>query len=145
MFENMDGKQFADVSGEMGQDFLRTGFQRGSAFADLNNDGFLDLVVTSLNEKPRILLNSGGQWQPLAAGGPDRPQEQPRRDRREGEGDHAVGPHALQPRDRVGRLHVLERSARAFRPGPETSAASIEIRWPSGASRRSRTPPPIRF
>ena len=34
------------------------GYQRGSAFVDLNNDGFLDLVVTSLGEKPRILMNN---------------------------------------------------------------------------------------
>jgi hypothetical protein len=59
MFENVDGKRFVDVSGEMGSDFLRAGFQRGSAIVDLNNDGAMDLVVTSLNERPRILMNSG--------------------------------------------------------------------------------------
>ncbi|MGA2435749.1 MAG: CRTAC1 family protein, partial [Bryobacteraceae bacterium] len=60
MFENVGGKEFRDVSGQMGKDFLRVGFQRGSAFGDLNNDGFQDIVVTSLNEPPRILINSGG-------------------------------------------------------------------------------------
>ena len=72
MFENVGGKEFIDVSKDMGEDFLRVGYQRGSAFADLNNDGFMDLVVTSLNEKPRILMNSA-EWQSLAAdeaGGP---------------------------------------------------------------------------
>jgi hypothetical protein len=59
LFQNVGGKEFIDVSQEMGEDFLRPGYQRGSAFADFNNDGFLDLVVTSLNQKPRILLNSG--------------------------------------------------------------------------------------
>ena len=39
MFENVDGKSFVDVSEEMGKDFLRGGYQRGSAFGDFNNDG----------------------------------------------------------------------------------------------------------
>jgi hypothetical protein len=65
MFRNLDGRQFQDVSDELGKDFLRIGFQRGSAFGDLNNDGFPDLVVTSLMEPPRILMNSadnGNHW-----------------------------------------------------------------------------------
>ena len=65
LFENRGGKDFVDVTQEMGSDFLRIGFQRGSSIADLNNDGFMDIVVTSLNQKPRILMNSadnGNHW-----------------------------------------------------------------------------------
>ncbi len=65
MFESVSGKQFQDVSEQMGTDFLRMGYQRGSAKGDLNNDGFEDLVVTSLMERPRILINSaddGNHW-----------------------------------------------------------------------------------
>jgi enediyne biosynthesis protein E4 len=58
MFENQRGRTFTDVSEKLGRDFMFKGFQRGSAFADLNNDGFLDIIVTSLFERPRILINS---------------------------------------------------------------------------------------
>jgi hypothetical protein len=58
MLENEGGKTFIDVTEKMGPDFNFAGYQRGSAFVDLNNDGFMDLVVTSLGEKPRILMNN---------------------------------------------------------------------------------------
>ena len=59
MFENVDGKTFVDSTANMGPDFSFLGYQRGSAFVDLNNDGFMDIVVTSLGERPRILINNG--------------------------------------------------------------------------------------
>jgi len=72
MFENTGGKTFVDVTADMGKDFQRFGYQRGSAFGDLNNDGAMDLVVTSLNATPRILMNSadsGNHWLLLALTG----------------------------------------------------------------------------
>jgi enediyne biosynthesis protein E4 len=133
MFENVNGKEFTDVSSQMGEDFLREGYQRGSAFADLNNDGFLDIVVTSLHRRPRILINSGdngAHWLLIAARG--------RKSNRD-----AIGAK-IKVTTRSGRTlynHVttsvgfLSSSDRRvhFGLGAETSAASIEIRWPSGA------------
>ena len=98
MWQNQTGKNFADVSGTLGPDFPRVGYQRGSAFADLNNDGWQDLIVTSLNERPRIMLNSRQRVQSLAAPRSDRNGKQPGRDRREGEADDRVRARALQPR-----------------------------------------------
>ena len=133
MFENQGGKDFIDVSREMGQDFLRVGYQRGSAFADLNNDGFMDLVVTSLNQKPRILLNSadnGNHWLLMKLVG--------HKSNRDAIGarvkvttpsgrtlyNHVTGSVGFMSTSDL-RLH--------FGLGPETRATAIEIRWPSGA------------
>ena len=92
MFENIDGKSFVDVSEEMGKDFVKKGYQRGSAFGDLNDDGSLDIVVTALSESPRILMNTGHERKSLAVPESGWPQERPRCHWREGETDDSVRP-----------------------------------------------------
>jgi hypothetical protein len=132
LFENVEGREFTDVSGQMGRDFLRSGYQRGSAFADLNNDGFPDIVVTSLHQKPRILLNSGdtgAHWLLVETTGS--------KSNRDGIGaklklttgsgrvlyNHVTSAGGfLSSNDR--RVH--------FGLGSEQGIRSLEIRWPSG-------------
>jgi hypothetical protein len=128
----VDGKTFVDVSGEMGKDFLHTGYQRGSAFGDLNNDGAMDIVVTSLNEKPRILMNSadsGNHWLMLSLTGHKSARD-------------AVGAKVkvTTASGRVLYSHVaisvgfMSSSDKRvhFGLGQETKIQSIEIRWPTG-------------
>jgi hypothetical protein len=132
MFENVEGKSFIDVSEEMGKDFLHKGYQRGSAFGDLNNDGSLDIVVTSLNESPRILMNtadSGNHWLILSLVGHKSARD-------------AVGAKVklTTASGRVLYNHVaisvgfMSSSDKRvhFGLGPETRISSLEIRWPSG-------------
>ncbi len=116
MFKNLDGKTLADVTAQMGPDFTFSGYQRGSAFVDLNNDGFLDLVVTSLGERPRILINnglSGHHWIKLR---PARPRQQSQRHRRAHSGRHRIRPRAVQPRHHQRRFHVVQRPPRPLWP-----------------------------
>jgi hypothetical protein len=132
MFENLDGRRFVDVSDRLGSDFLRMGFQRGSAYCDFDGNGFLDLVVTSLGERPRILQSTGSN------------------------GNHwllldLVG--RVSNRDAIGaQVKVTTASGRAlynhvnpsvgfmsssdrrlhFGLGREQGIKSVEIRWPRG-------------
>ncbi len=136
MFQNLDGKTFRDVSAEMGPDFAFTGYQRGSAFVDLNNDGFLDLVVTSLGEKPRILMNNAlnkNHWLLLDLRG--------HKSNRNGIGatikvtttSGRVLYNHVSPS--VGFMSSSDRRAH-FGLGSETKIDRIEIRWPSGIQQR---------
>jgi hypothetical protein len=132
MFRNIEGKSFADVSSTMGEAFTRKGYHRGSAFADLNDDGALDIVVTGLNERPRILLNAGSagaHWLSL--------------DLRGSRGNRdAIGAKVklMTSSGRVLHNHVsvstglMSSSDRRVHFGlaNESTISSVEIRWPGG-------------
>jgi len=51
------GGRFSDASGEAGPDFAVSRLHRGVAFADFDNDGRMDAVVTSLNEPVELWMN----------------------------------------------------------------------------------------
>ena len=132
MLRNLDGKSFADVSAAMGVAFTRQGFHRGSAFSDLNDDGSLDIVVTGLNERPRILINAGtpgAHWLLLDLRGTRGSRD-------------AIGAKVkvTTASGRVLHNHVsvstglMSSSDRRvhFGLGRESAISSIEIRWPGG-------------
>ena len=53
------GKRFIDVSRESGEVFRRPLAARGVAFGDLNNDGFVDVVI-NCNDEPAVVLRNSG-------------------------------------------------------------------------------------
>jgi hypothetical protein len=57
VFRNLGNGKFADVSATAGADFTRPAPNRGLAYGDLDNDGRMDLVVTSLGGPVRVLRN----------------------------------------------------------------------------------------
>ncbi len=60
LFRNLGGGEFADVTSEMGTSFNQPRVARGAAYADVYNDGKLDILI-STNSGPAILFrNEGG-------------------------------------------------------------------------------------
>ena len=140
MFENTNGKTLVDVTEKMGPDFSVIGYQRGSAFVDLNNDGFMDLVVTSLGERPRILMNNAlvrNHWIMFDLRG--------RKSNRNGIGatiqvTTASGRTLFnQVTTSVGFMSSSDRRAH-FGLGAEARLNHVEIRWPSGIVQRLEHP-----
>ncbi|HEY1580683.1 MAG TPA: CRTAC1 family protein [Terracidiphilus sp.] len=56
VFRNQRGR-FTDVSSTAGADFSIAGLHRGAAFADFDNDGRIDVAVTSLNAPLELWMN----------------------------------------------------------------------------------------
>ena len=76
LFHNEGGGRFREVSAEAGPFFQQLLVGRGVAFGDLDNDGDVDMVVTTNNGPAFVLLNqtiapgrtapSGGHWIEIA-------------------------------------------------------------------------------
>jgi len=66
------GSRFRDVSALAGSALQATRVGRGLAVADFDNDGLLDVAITSLNQRAVLLRNSGartGNWITIRAKG----------------------------------------------------------------------------
>jgi len=57
LFRNLGNGRFEDVSSTAGPDFTKPSPHRGLAYGDLDNDGRMDLVVTTLGGPVQVLRN----------------------------------------------------------------------------------------
>lgn len=133
IFRNLGGDKFKDVSSTAGKDFQAPAQYRGAAFADFDNDGRVDVVVTALDGPARLFRNvtpGSGHWLGLKLTGT--------RSNRDGIGavvrvELASGKilynHGTTS---VGYASSSEPLVR-FGMGADKIARRIEIRWPSGA------------
>lgn len=135
LMKNNRGK-FVDVSGQAGDAFQVPRAARGAAFADLDNDGFMDVVVTSSNQTAVILRNTGGNgnhWLLVNAVGT--------RSNRDGIGSriHLVSASGAEQYGIISTagsyLSSSDRRAH-FGLGLDASVKLLEIRWPSGIIQR---------
>jgi hypothetical protein len=130
MFRNLGDGNFQEVTNSLGQGFSSPRVARSAAYADIDNDGDLDLLVTT-NGGPAVLLrNDGGTNNSL------RVRLVGTRSNRDGIGTvvtiTANGQSQAQMlRSGSGYLSSHELCL-TFGLGHQTQADKIEIRWPSG-------------
>lgn len=132
VFRNGGNGHFTNVSKAAGADFQVAGQYRGAAFADFDNDGRLDVVVSNVNGPARLFRNvtpDAGHWLAFKLEGTH--------SNRDGigariavtlAGGRKLYNHATTS---VGYASSSEPLVR-FGLGHEAIAPVVEIRWPSG-------------
>ena len=131
LFRNTGGKKFDEVTARTGTALTAAVVARGAAYGDYDNDGDLDLLITTNNGPARLLRNDGGNR------------------------NHSVRIRALgttSNRDAIGaRIKLLSDNGSAsamvktgssycsqselpvtFGLGARTGIKSIEVTWPTG-------------
>jgi hypothetical protein len=142
LLENSSGR-FRDVTAESGPGFEPKRVSRGLAVGDYDNDGDLDLLITSLDAPPALLRNdtSGGSWLTVLCeipGGPAIPigasvtvTAGGRRQRRDiASGDSYMSSHDPRPH---------------FGLGGAESVDEVDVRWPDGTHSIRHNVPARRF
>lgn len=131
LLHNQMGKKFVDVSAQSGEVFQQKWAARGMAVGDINNDGKLDVVVSSNDGPGWVLMNetpSPNHWLTLKLVGT--------KSNRDGIGARVKivtdnGPQYSS--DRTAGSYESSSDPRVhFGLGNATVVNSIEIHWPSG-------------
>jgi hypothetical protein len=130
------GDRFIDVSASSGAPFSVPLSARGVAFGDLNNDGFVDVVINCNDGPPLVLMNQGGNgnhWLIVETVGA--------KSNRDGIGARLklVG-ESGKPQyafvSTVGSYLSASDKRAHFGLGGDRSARFLEITWPSGTVQR---------
>jgi len=130
LFRNLGGGKFQEVTAEMGKAFAAPRVARGAAYADIDNDGFLDVLVTT-NAGPAFLFhNEGGTNHSL------RLKLVGTKSNRDGIGAVVrltAGTEKQWKMLRSGSSYLSQSElALTFGLGTQAKADEIEIQWPSG-------------
>ncbi len=132
LFHNEGNGKFSDVTAISGPGFTVPHLGRGAAFADFDNDGFVDIVVAN-NGDPPLLLHNGG------AGAENHFVNFKlvgTRSNRDGMGARiklTTGGVSQIREISGGGSYLSQSDLRAhFGLGRQTHIASVEISWPSG-------------
>jgi len=138
LMRNKGDGNFEDVSEQSGRHFKEKYVGRGVAWADIDNDGDVDLLVANLNDRPILLRNDGGNtanhWLTV-----DAKLKFPTsvRDAIGARVTVTTGP-LRQIEDLVpSRGYMSQGDPRLhFGLGKSSQADSVEIRWPDGVTEK---------
>src|ERR1700747_1830776 len=129
LFRNIGGK-FTEVTTEMGKSFAAPKVARSAAYADIDNDGFLDVLLTTNSGPAYLFHNEGGTNHSL------RIKLVGTKSNRDGIGA-VVRLSAANDKQwkmlRSGSSYLAQSElVLTFGLGQQSKADSIEIQWPSG-------------
>ncbi len=138
LFYLNDGQgRFAEVTDQAGPGLAQPGVGRGSAVADYDGDGDLDLFILNSGQPAVLLRNdtpTGNHWLALQLRGT--------RSNRSGYGARVAihaGGRVQRAESRSTASYLSQDDPRLFFGlGDQASAALIEIRWPSGVRQELR-------
>jgi len=130
IFRNNGGGKFTDVTKALGPEFAAPRVARGAAYADIDNDGDLDLLMTVNGGAARLFRNDSGINKSL------RIRLAGERSNRNGIGAVVkvnAGPDRQWQMMRSGSSYLSQSElVLTFGLGNRPLADSIEITWPSG-------------
>jgi enediyne biosynthesis protein E4 len=123
--------RFQNAAVQAGEDFQRKRAHRGTAFADFDNDGLVDVVTTALNEPVELFRNearNGNHWLTIQLIG-----TRSNRDAIGAQLKLTLGTGATQFNHVTTSVGYASASDRRvyFGLGKEQRVKSLEIRWPS--------------
>jgi hypothetical protein len=131
LFQNSNGRRFAEVGRQSGTGFGKNGVGRTLIAGDIDNDGDVDLVVTNNGAAPEVLRNSGGNARNsivIRAVGS--------RSNRDGLGARvtvAAGGRTQVREVKSGSSYLGQNDLRAHVGlGEATQIDRIDVRWPGG-------------
>ena len=130
LFRNLGSGRFQEITEQMGTAFASPKVARGAAYADIDNDGALDVLVTTNGGRLWLFHNEGGTNHSV------RVKLVGTKSNRDGIGAvvHVTSSGAKQWQMLRSGSSYLSQSelVLTFGLGASTKADAIEIRWPSG-------------
>lgn len=141
LFRNLGKGKFEEVTAKLGPDLNRALVARGAAYGDYDNDGDLDLLITTSNGPAYLLRNDANtanhNWLSVRLRGV--------KSNRNGFGAvvRLESPSGRQWRMVHSGSSYLSQSEPAvtFGLGKDSRVAALEIEWPSGEKQRIANPP----